>query len=167
MFLLLAMIQALGGAPIQPPPPPRPTPEQVQAAKALFSTDPWHRINRSGVSLAAAQIGLEALQARKLYTRDREFALFDRLEKLARERQTEIIDAAVTCASMRYDGLWLGDLKALKAFITSPEGERFWRTNEDLMNWQACFKAPTQRVLAPALDAEIAAVVKQLPKGEP
>lgn len=165
MLTIWAMIQAIGGAPIPPPLPPRPTPEQMRAAKALFDPSPNNSVNSWGIGVAAAQIGEEALRSRNLYSKDRDFALDRRLDALARERQTEIIDAAITCVAEGYAArLQVADLEALKAFIATSPGARFWRLNQEKDAWRACFKAPTERVLRSHLDDEVAAVVRQSPK---
>ena len=165
MLLHFAMMQALGGAPISPPPPPLPTPEQMQAAKALFSADPNESANSWGVNIAAAQIGGDALRARNVYTRDRDFALDERLEKLAKAGEVPIIDAAITCVATRYAArLSVSDLEALRVFISTPAGRAFWRLNQDIENWRGCFRHPIELYLKPHLDAEIAAVVRDYPE---
>jgi hypothetical protein len=167
MLLLLMMIQVVGGAPISPPPPPLPTPEQMQAAKALFSADPNAPINSWGINIAVAQVGEEALRARNVYTDERGFALDARLNPIAKAGQAQIIDAAVTCVATRYaPNLSVSELEAVKAFVTTPAGQRFWRVNQEVENWRGCFRRPTEKYLAPRLDAEIDAVVKQFPKGQ-
>jgi hypothetical protein len=167
MFLLLAMIQVVGGAPISPPPPPLPTPEQMQAAKALFTTDPNAPINSWGINIAVAQVGGDALRARNVYTTERDFALDARLGPIAKAGQAQIIDAAVTCVATRYaPNLSVSELEAVKAFISTPAGQRFWRVNQEVENWQGCFRLPTEKYLGPRLDAEVDAVVKQFPKAQ-
>jgi hypothetical protein len=167
VLLFLAMTQAIGGAPIPPPRPPRPTPEQMQAAKALFSANPNESVNSWGISIAAAQIGGDALRARNLYTRDRDFALDARLEKIAKAEQAEIIDAAITCVAMRYaTRLQVADLEALRTFIGTRAGREFWRLNQEVENWRSCFRLSTEQRLGPRLDAEVDAVAKQYPKTE-
>jgi hypothetical protein len=167
MFLFLAMTQAIGGVPIPPPRPPRPTPEQIRAAKTLFSADPNESVNSWGINIAAAQIGGDALRARNLYTRDRDFALSARLEKIAKAEEAEIIDSAITCVAMRYaTRLQVPDLEALRTFIGTSAGREFWRLNQDVENWRSCFRYPTEQHLGPRLDAEVDAVAKQHPKVE-
>jgi hypothetical protein len=166
MLVLLAMIQAVGGAPISPPPSPIPTPEQIQAAKALFSTNPYTPLNSWGINIAAAQIGGDVLRERKLYTSERDFALDARLEKIAKAGHAEIIDGAIGCVATRYTGMSVPDLEALRTFINTPAGRSFWRVYEDVENWRGCFRIATDKYLAPRLDAEIDAVVRQLPKME-
>ena len=160
--LLIAQVFAVGIPPALPPPP---TPEAIRAARALYPTNPLDPQNSWGISIAAAQVAGDALRARGLTTRERDTLLSDRLRDRAREAEAEIIDAAIACiADPLATRLSAHDLRALGAFIATPEGANYWRiTSHDNPGWQACFRAPVERHLAASLEADVTAVVREAP----
>jgi hypothetical protein len=165
MVLALALSLAIAGQSIPPPLPKRPSPEELAAAAALYRREPYGSENSWGIAIAASQIGGAALDARGARTSARDFALAERLRTLARRDEVQIIDAAIGCVAQRWaQGLSVADLEALKAFIATPAGQNFWRVQLQDEPWQACFKPPVTKALAPVLDAEVDKVIAQFPK---
>ena len=164
MLLVFALAHAIVGQSIPPALPTPPSPEALEAAAALFPREPYTSENSWGISIAAAQVSAEALKARDAYSRERDFALSDRLLELAKQDQAKIIDAAIRCVAEPWAGkLSIPDLEALKAFIATPSGRRFWMVHMQGEPWRFCFKGPVARSLAPVLDAEVSKVVAERP----
>jgi hypothetical protein len=164
MLLVLALAHALVGQSIPPPLPQPPTPEALAAAAALFPREPYTSENSWGISIAAAQVADEALNARGVNSKARNFALSDRLRDLAKQDQAKIIDEAIRCVAEPWARkLSIPDLEALKTFIATPSGRRFWMFHMQGEPWQFCFKEPVARSLAPVLDAEVRKVVAEQP----
>jgi hypothetical protein len=165
MVLALALGLAIAGQPISPALPKRPSPEEIEAAVALFPREPYTFENSGGISIAAAQVGGEALDARGARTTERDFALFERLQTLARRGEVQIIDEAIRCVAEPWaQKLSIADLQALKAFIATPPGRNFWRAHMQGEPWQFCFKGPVAKYLSPVLDAEVDKVIAERPK---
>lgn len=162
--MFAALISALTIQSIPPALPEPPTADRLVAAERLYSSDPNTSENSWGISIAAAQVAGEALTARNAQAYDRDFLLSDRLRKIAKEGQAEIIHKAITCVATEWaQRLSLADLEALRTFIQTPSGRNFWLVHVQDEPWQACFRGPVEAYLAPHLEAEISAVITATP----
>lgn len=164
MWSALALSAVIQVVSIPPALPEDPGPERRAAAQALFRREAYVSENNYGISIAASRLAGEALTARDAQAYDRDFRLSDRLIARAKAGSEQIIDEAITClAEPIAQRFSVQELSALKAFISTREGQSFWMYHVRFEPWQHCFNEPVRKYLAAYVEQDLAAVIAETP----
>lgn len=164
MIVAIAFDLLLQVAPVPPALPQDPGPERRAAAADLFHREPYVSEYSWAISIAASRLSGDILTERGLNLYDRDFRLSDRLIARAKAAPDGMIDEAIRCvAEPIAQRLFVRDLKALKVYAASPEGRNFWSYYLANLPWVDCFTRPVRTILAPYVDADLAAVIAETP----